>query len=63
MPWPMLIVCVLAMIGAIAVALLLIPQLSTRAAYSGGSIAIGSFLATQLGTRIVARYRQRRGRG
>jgi hypothetical protein len=55
----MLIVSVLAMAGAIGLALLLIPQLSVRAAVRGGTIAIGMFLATLLIPRAIRRFRQR----
>jgi hypothetical protein len=60
--WPMLIVCVLAMVGTIALAQLLIPQLSVRAAVQGGTIAIGAFLATRLIPLASRRFRQRSGR-
>jgi membrane protein implicated in regulation of membrane protease activity len=61
--WPMLIVImVLAMVGAMALALLLIPQLSVRAAVQGGTIAIGSTLATLLIPKAYRRFRQRSGR-
>jgi hypothetical protein len=63
MPWPMVMVSVLAMVGAIVVALALIPQLSTRAAYRGGTIAIGTFLGIQIAWRLHARFRGRSGRG
>ena len=53
--WRQNIVCVIGMVAAIGVALLLIPSLSVRAATTGGAIAIGSFLAGQLGLRLVAR--------
>ncbi len=62
-PWPMVIVTVLVMVGASALALLLIPQLSMPAAVRGGSIAIGAFLLTQIGWRVYARYKQRGNRG
>jgi hypothetical protein len=63
MAWPMLIVImVLAMAGAVALALLLIPQLSVRAAVSGGSIAIGLTLATLLIPKAYRRFQQRSGR-
>ena len=60
--WPVLVVCVLAMAGAIALAQLLIPQLSVAAAVRGGTIAIGVFLATRLIPLAVRRFRQRRNR-
>ena len=63
MAWPMLVVImVLGMVGAIALALLLIPQLSVRAAVSGGTIAIGLTLATILIPKAYRRFQQRSGR-
>jgi flagellar basal body-associated protein FliL len=63
MAWPMLIVIqVLAMAGAVGLALLLIPQLSVSAAVRGGAIAVGVVLATLLIPRASRRFRQRSGR-
>jgi hypothetical protein len=63
MGWPMLIVImVLGMAGAMALALLLIPQLSVNAAVKGGTIAVGLTLATLLIPRASRRFRQRSGR-
>ena len=63
MAWPMVIVImVLGMVGAIGLALLLIPQLSVRAAVQGGTIAIGSTLGTLLIPKAYRRFRQRSGR-
>jgi hypothetical protein len=59
--WKMMLLVVLVMIGSIGLALLLIPPLSLNAAIRGGSIAIGMFLAQQIGLRWYAR-RKRRGR-
>jgi hypothetical protein len=60
LPWQLLIVCVLAMVGAIALAMLLIPQLSLNAAIRGGITTISIFLFMQLGLRVNAWYRRRR---
>jgi hypothetical protein len=63
MAWPMLIVLmVLGMVGAIALALLLIPQLSVRAAVRGGTITIALTLATMLIPKAYRRFQQRSGR-
>jgi hypothetical protein len=53
MGWRSMVVCILAMIGAIALALVLIEPLSLPAAIRGGAIAIGVFLATQLSARLA----------
>ena len=51
MSWRMIGISVLAMVGAIGLALLLVEPLSLRAAIQGGLIAIGSLVVTQLGLR------------
>jgi hypothetical protein len=59
LPWPMLIVTVLVMVGATGVGLLLIPQLSLNAAIRGAMTAISVFLFMQLGLRLYVRSKQR----
>lgn len=58
----LLVVSALAIVGASALAQMLIPQVSQAAAIRGGSIALGSFIATQLGLRVVSWRRRRSGR-
>ena len=61
--WPMMIVImVVGMVGAMALALLLIPQLSVRAAVRGGTIAFFSTLVTLLLPKASRHFRQRSGR-
>jgi len=61
--WPVLIVIsVLGMAGGLALALLLIPQLSVNAAVRGGTMGVGVFLAALLIGRASRRFRQRSGR-
>ena len=62
LPWSLLVVCVLAMIGASTIAYWLIPQLSLRAAIRGTVITISVFVFMQLGMRLSVWLRQRRGR-
>ena len=63
MAWPIwIVIMVLGMAGAMALALLLIPQLSVSAAVRGGTIAVGFYLATLLIPRASRRFRQRSGR-
>ena len=57
--WKAMAFTVLVMIGAIVLGLLLIPQLSVRAAIRGGVISIGMFLAVRLGQRFVFSRRRR----
>lgn len=60
MSWKMMLISVLAMIGAIALAMLLIPQLSLNAARRGGTLAISIFLAQQIGLRLYARRKRQK---
>lgn len=62
LPWPTLVVSVLAIIGASTLAVMLIPKVSQAAAIRGGSIAALSLVFTQLGMRLIYARRQRRGR-
>ena len=57
--WRTIVLCVLAMVAAIAVALVLIEPLSLRAAIRGGLITIGVFLGSQIALRLT-RSRQAR---
>ena len=59
-PWPQIVVAVLAMIGASALALLLIPQLSLNAARRGATITIVMFLSTQIALRLYMWFNRRR---
>jgi hypothetical protein len=59
MSWRMIGISVLAMVGAIGLALLLIEPLSLRAAIQGGLIAIGSLVVTQLALRWWFRTRRK----
>ena len=59
--WRTLIITAVAMIAASWLSLLLIPQLSLRAAVMGTSIAFVSMVASRVGTVAYLRYRQRRG--
>jgi hypothetical protein len=63
MAWPLVIVImVVGMAGGLALALLLIPQLSVRSAVQGGTIAFCSTLALLLLPKASRRFRQRSGR-
>jgi hypothetical protein len=57
--WKMIVISILAMIGAIALALLLIPPLSLNAAIRGGTITISMFLAQQIGFRLARKKKPR----
>ena len=53
--WRVMVIGVVSMIAAAGLALLLIPQLSMRAAVRGTSISMGVFLAMQLGLWLSSR--------
>ena len=60
-PWVLLIMAV-GYVASLSLALLLIPQLSVRAAVRGGTITIALTLATMLIPKAYRRFQQRSGR-
>jgi hypothetical protein len=58
--WRSLAVSAVAVVAASGIALLLIPQLSVRAAVRGGTIALGAMIVSRLILMVMARRSRRR---